>query len=144
MSERYWEDVEEGGEIPGFSLLLDELRFALQASGTQDFHLEHVDESYVQRQGWEHRFTNNWFTAAAFSRALTDWAGEDGFVKSFTMEMRRMNCPGDTMSVRGRVTRKYLADDEGLADLDIWVENDRVGVTVPGKATVCLPRRDAS
>ena len=35
-AERYWEDVQVGEELPGFSLELDWKTMALQVSGSQD------------------------------------------------------------------------------------------------------------
>jgi hypothetical protein len=52
--------------------------------------------------------------------------------------MRRPNFLGETIQVKGRVTEK---GDDGRVDLEIWIENDRGGVTVPATATVILPRR---
>jgi hypothetical protein len=51
-----------------------------------------------------------------------------------------MNHLGATMTVRGKVVRKYVADGEHLLDLDVWIETDQYGVTAPASATVMLPR----
>jgi hypothetical protein len=53
-----------------------------------------------------------------------------------------MNRLHDTVNVRGRVTGKYV-DEAGslLAEVDIWIENDRDGVATPGTALVELPSR---
>jgi hypothetical protein len=54
--------------------------------------------------------------------------------------MRRMNRPGDTLRLRGRVTRKYRGEDGAhLVDIDLWIENDREGIATPADATVTLP-----
>jgi hypothetical protein len=42
--------------------------------------------------------------------------------------------------MRGRVSRKYLAEDGRPAvDLDVWGENQRGETTTPGHATILLP-----
>jgi hypothetical protein len=44
--------------------------------------------------------------------------------------------------MRGRVTRKYLAEgDRPAVDLDIWGENQRGETTTPGHATILLASR---
>jgi hypothetical protein len=44
--------------------------------------------------------------------------------------------------MRGRITRKYLAEGNRPAvDLDVWGENQRGEVTTPGHATILLPSR---
>jgi hypothetical protein len=45
--------------------------------------------------------------------------------------------------MRGRIVRKYLEEgDRPAIDLDIWGENQRGEVTVPGHATILLPSRE--
>jgi hypothetical protein len=50
---------------------------------------------------------------------------------------------GDTHWMSGRVTRRYLAEDERPAvDVDVWGTNQRGETTVPGHATILLPSRE--
>ena len=77
-----------------------------------------------------------------WAACLSDYAGTQGWVRKLEYSMRKMNRPGVTLKVRGKVTRRYVDDDgNGLVDLDIWLENEKEGVTTPGSATVMLPRR---
>lgn len=140
--QRYWDDVAEGDALSGFDLYLSETKIVEQVSGSQDFYAVHHDRPFARAGGHEDIFVNTGFTRAALARLLTDFAGVDGWVCSLSYQMRRMNRPGDTMRLRGRVTRKYTADDRShRVDLDLWVENDREGVTTPATATVMLPAR---
>ena len=66
----------------------------------------------------------------------------DAWLWKLDCEFRRFNFVGDTHWMRGRVTRKYLADHRPAVDLDIWGENQRGDSTVPGHATVLLPSRE--
>jgi len=141
-AQRYWEDVEEGDDLPGFDLYLSETKIAEQVSGSQDFYPVHHDRPFARAGGHQDIFVNTGFIRASLSRLLTDFAGVDGWVCSLSYEMRRMNRPGDTMKLRGRVKRKFIADNGShRVHLDIWVENDHEGVTVPATATVMLPAR---
>jgi acyl dehydratase len=134
----HWEDVEVGDEIKGFSLALTMTRMVLQVSGTQDFYPIHHDRDFARAAGHEDIFLNTGFIRGALCRALTDWIGREGFVKRLAFQMRRPNFLGETIQVKGRVTDKR---DGGLVDVEVWVENDRGGITVPGTASVILPRR---
>ena len=139
---RYWEDVTEGDEIPGFELYLSETKMVEQVSGSQDFYPVHHDREFARAGGHEDVFFNTGFTRAALGRLLGDYVGTEGWTRRLEYSMRRMNRPGDTIRARGKVTRKYLEDDgTGLLDLDVWLENSREGTTTPGKATVMLPQR---
>ncbi len=73
---------------------------------------------------------------------MTNWMGDDAFLKRLRVECRRFNVYGDTQWCKGRVARKYVHDDIPLVDVEIWAENQRGEVTAPGYATVMLPSRD--
>jgi acyl dehydratase len=140
--QRYWEDVSEGDELPGFDLYLSETKVAEQVSGSQDFYAVHHDRPFARAGGHPDIFFNTGFTRAALSRLLTDFAGVEGWVRKLSYEMRKMNRPGDTLGLRGKVTRKYVADDGAhCVDIDLWVENDHEGIATPATATVMLPSR---
>jgi acyl dehydratase len=140
---RYWEDVQEGDVLPAYSLLLDPLRMHLQTSGTQDYHRQHHDEAFAHQQGTGGTFVNTGFTQAVLARLVFDWMGDAGFLTRFQMEMRKMNRPGDTMHLSGRVVRTWQEDGVGYVECELSAANDREGVTTPGRAVVRLPRRNA-
>lgn len=139
----YFEEVEEEQELPGFSMLLDSLRFHLQSSGSQQFGLMHVDEDYARGMGIPHTFLDHGFTQAALSRVVLDWMGKGGWLDEFDMEMKKMNFFGDTVTPKGRVTRKYLREGQGCVECELWIENPRHGAATVGRATVLLPSRSA-
>lgn len=139
--QRYWEDVEVGEEIEGFTLDITLRRAFLQVSGSQDWYPAHFDPAFARRAGHEDTFMNTGFLQAALVRLVTDWMGDNGFLKRLRFEMRRQQRPGDTMACRGRVTRKFTEEGVGGVDLDVWLENQREGITTPGWAVVMLPRR---
>ena len=142
ITQRYWDDVKEGEEIPGFEMFLSETKMVEQVSGSQDFYPVHHDREFARGGGHPDVFFNTGFTRAALGRLLSDYAGTEGWVRKLEYSMRKMNRPGVTLKVRGKVTRRYVDDDgNGLVDLDIWLENEKEGVTTPGSATVMLPRR---
>ena len=73
----------------------------------------------------------------------TDWMGDDAWLWKLDCQFRKFNYVGDTHWMRGRVTRKYLADgDRPAVDLDLWGENQRGETTTPGHATILLPSRE--
>ena len=138
----YWEDVEVGQEIPSsYSLKLDATRFSLQVSGTQDYYPVHHDRDFARAQGVPDIFMNTGFLTAATGRLLTDWMGPEGWLSKYRIEMRKMNLLGDTMTVKGKVTDKYIREGLHCVDADVWCETDTQGVTTPCKATMILPAK---
>jgi len=137
----YWEDVEIGEELPGFSMEITPRRLFLQVSGSQDWYPLHFDSAFARKAGHEDLFMNTGFLQAAMVRTITDWMGDEGFLRKLRFEMRRQQRPGDTMACKAKVVAKEQRDGEGCVDLEVWAENEREGVTTPGRATVILPQR---
>jgi acyl dehydratase len=141
-AQRTWEDVTEGEELPGFQMKLTATKMVEQVSGSQDFYPVHHDTEFAREAGHAEIFYNTGFTQATLSRLLTDWVGTEGWVKKMSFQMRKMNIPNDTIHAKGVVTGKSEGDGGmGEVTLDIWLENDRVGITTPAEATVLLPHR---
>ena len=139
--QRYWDEVEVGDELEGFALDITPRRLVLQVSGSQDWYPVHFDAGFAKKGGHADVFVNTGFLQAALVRVITDWMGDDGFLKKLRFEMRRQQRPGDTVVCRGKVVAKHEEGGEGLVGLEVWAENEREGVTTPGTASVILPRR---
>jgi acyl dehydratase len=140
MTETRWEDTQSGDEIDGPPQLLSWSAVVLQVSGSQDWNLVHHDPDYSQASGHDQIFFNTGWTAGTLSRLLTDWMGRLGWLCHLDFRMTGMNVRGDTVRARGRVRGKRI-DEAGdhLVELDVWLDNDRRGVTTSGAAVVRLP-----
>lgn len=140
--QRYWEDIQEGQELPGFALHLDWTKMVEQVSGSQDFYPVHHDPEFAREAGHSDIFYNTGWTQAALTRLLTDWVGTDGWVSKMSFQMRKMNMPGDDVVAKGVVTAKAEGEaGMGRVSIDLWLENQRVGITTPAEAEVLLPHR---
>ena len=64
---------------------------------------------------------------------VTNWMGDDAFLKRLRVECRRFNVYGDTQWCKGRVIGKHIHDGAPLVDLEIWAENQRGEVTARGR-----------
>ena len=137
----YWQDVEVGQELPGFELAINSRRLYLQISGSQDWYPTHHDIEFARKAGHPDLFTTTGFLQAALVRLITDWIGNEGWLRKLYFEMRRQNRPGDTMVCGGKISAKYIQDDQHYLECDVWAENAREGVTTPAKAWVILPSR---
>jgi acyl dehydratase len=76
-------------------------------------------------------------------RILTNWMGDDGFVRRFKWRHMTRTRVGDTMVARARVVGKRQQHGEYLVDLQVWLRNLRGNVSEAAVATVALPARDA-
>lgn len=72
---------------------------------------------------------------------MTNWMGDDGFLRRLSVSIRRPNIFGDVSWCRARVADKRVEEGIGLVDLEIWVENQLGETTAKGEAIVALPRK---
>ena len=138
----YWDDVKDGQELPtGYTIPVTWTKLVHSVSGTRDFNPQHHDPDFCRDMGYDKPFVMLNFYQGLLGRLVSDWIGEDGFLRKFHMEMRKLNSIYDTMAMKGKVTRKYVEGSDHLVDLDIWIENDKQGLTTPATCTVVLPAR---
>jgi hypothetical protein len=72
---------------------------------------------------------------------MTNWIGDDGFLKRMRVEIRRFNMVGDTTWCKGKVTKKHVVESEHVVECEVWAENQRNQITARGQAVVILPPR---
>ena len=105
--------------------------------------LVHMEESRAQEIGVAGAYDYGCQRMSWLGHILTNWAGDDGFIKKMYGELRRFNVVGDTTWIKGRVVKKYMDENgEPCVDVDCWGENQRGEITMPGHATIILPSRE--
>jgi acyl dehydratase len=72
---------------------------------------------------------------------ITDWAGEAGKLKKLSLSYKGKNLPGQKLTCRGTVVKKYTEEGRNLVSLRIWIENPAGEKTLTGTASVSLPPR---
>ncbi len=74
---------------------------------------------------------------------LTNWIGDEGWIKRCYAEYRKFVYLSDVIWFKGKVTRKYSENGEFCVDIETHGINQRGEDTIPGKATVILPSKEA-
>ena len=81
---------------------------------------------------------------ALLGRLITNWMGDDGFLKKTAFDRLENDIVGDTVIGRGRVIKKYTLDNgEHVVDVSCWLENMRGYITKAGRATIGLFSRES-
>ena len=75
------------------------------------------------------------------STCLTNWMGDDGFLRRYSARLKLPVIFGDTTFTRGRVTGKRIEDGRALVDAEVWAENQLGETTAAGTAVIELPKR---
>ncbi|MBW2091527.1 MAG: dehydratase [Deltaproteobacteria bacterium] len=140
--ETFWEDVEIGAEIPPLQKNPDSQQLVRWAGASGDFYQIHYDKDFALGKHLPGIIVHGALKSAWLGQLLGDWVGLKGMVKKYGCSYRGMDVPGDTLTCRGTVTKKYVEGDERLVELDIWLENGTGQKTTPGKAVVSLPTKE--
>jgi len=73
------------------------------------------------------------------AQLVTNWMGDDGFLKKLDLKFPKINILGDITRCYGKVTGKRVEDGKHLVEIEVWNIN-LVGDTVTtGAAEVILP-----
>jgi acyl dehydratase len=70
---------------------------------------------------------------------ITNWMGDEGFLKELSVDLLLPNIYGDTTWCMGQVREKARRGGESLVELDVWCDNQRGQRTAAGRALVSLP-----
>ena len=102
-----------------------------------------------ERVHWEEEFAHEVGAPGAYDYGpercswlihhLTNWMGDTGFLRSAHCRIRRHNPVGDTLFIRGRVTRKFEEDGHGCVEVEQRAENQDGELSVLGGGVIRLP-----
>lgn len=74
---------------------------------------------------------------------LTNWMGDDGWLKKCYAEYRTFVYYSDVVWIKGKVTKKYIDEDgEHCVDIETSAINQREEECMPGKSTIILTSRE--
>jgi len=146
----YWEDIEVGMEITPLAKIATTQMLVKWAGASGDFNPLHYDSAYVASAGLGQVIVHGALKRQWLIQLMTDWIGEQGFLKKFSCQYGAMDYPrhmksisepqdGETWYCRGKVTKKYIEGSQHLVDCKISLENGRGEITTSGKATIILP-----
>ncbi|MFA5520860.1 MAG: MaoC family dehydratase N-terminal domain-containing protein [Castellaniella sp.] len=79
---------------------------------------------------------NSWLT-----HQLTNWMGDDGFLRKAHCKIRRHNPEGDVIYIKGKVTEKHQDGDRFLVTIEQEARNQDDELSAIGSGVVELPRK---
>lgn len=105
-----------------------------------------------ERVHWDHDLARKVGVPAAYdygpervswlSHLVTNWMGDDGFLKRLNAQVRRHCIVGDLTRCSGKVLRKYQEGNDHLVEIDVAGTNQDGEINSKGTATVALPSRN--
>jgi acyl dehydratase len=137
----YYEDVVVGSEITPLVKQPTTRQLVMWAGAVGDYNPIHYDKDFAQSRGLPGVIVHGQLVGAFLGQLMTDWIGERGVLRKLSCSYKGMNYPGETLTCRGRVTKKYVQDGQHYVECNLWAENSKEEKTVLGVAIVVLPSR---
>src|SRR6184192_4054099 len=120
----FFEDVQEGGEVPPFVVeRLTRMDLVRYAGASGDFNPIHTDEEFARAAGNPSVF------------------GHEN-LRRFKVRFATRVWPGDSITCKGKVTKKYEHNGEKRIDGEVLALNQKGEVAVSGTFSAALPTRN--
>ena len=139
----YFEDVEEGAEVPTLEKNPTTQQLVKYAGASGDYYQIHYDLNFAKANNLPDVILHGALKNAFLGQIVTDWMGEEGTLRKLSVQYRGMDVPGTPIYGKGVVKRKFTENGENLVECEIWLENHEGQKTTPGTAVVALPSRNA-
>ncbi|MBE9482716.1 MAG: acyl dehydratase [Chloroflexi bacterium] len=142
MSEQlYYEDIVVGSEITALVKQPTTRQLVMWAGASGDYYPIHYDKDFAQSKGLPGVIVHGQLVGCFLGQLMTDWMGEQGSLRKLTCSYKSLNFPGEALTCKGKVNKKYVEDGAHYIDCNLWVENIKGEKTVTGKAVITMPSR---
>jgi len=138
MSIKYFEEIEEGDELPGLDLFLskDQVRQYARTAGM--YVPRFTDDEGARAEGLPGMIAPGVMSMGLLARMISDW-NPAAQIKRIGTTFRSPVLPDRDVHLRGAVTQKD--ETNHTAECDIWMENDDGERWVIGTVTIALPSK---
>src|SRR5213592_4037611 len=133
----FFDDVSEGDEAPVVTHELTRTDLVRYAGASGDFNPMHHDEVQAQASGLPSVFGHGMFTMGMLGKALTDFVGV-GNLKLYKVRFTKQTWPGEKLTTKITVQKKYEEHGEHRVDLECEVVNENGEAKVSGVAVAAL------
>jgi acyl dehydratase len=150
----YWEDIKIGDEISPLTKIPTTMMLVKWAGAFGDFNPLHYENNFaINFMKTSGIIVHGTLKRQWLIQMLTDWAGDNGWLKSISTQFKAMDYPrgmqtlvsaadGDTLQCQGTVIGKTDKDGEHQVECEIRLVNGKGEITTSGKAVVLLPTRN--
>jgi acyl dehydratase len=116
---------------------LEKSQFVAYGQAALDGNPIHTDDEFAKQSGYPGVFAQGMLSMGFLAQMLVDNAGP-GNVRRFKVRFTKITWPGETITCRGVITRKYEENGRKLLDCDVHTENQNGERRVEGSATLIV------
>jgi acyl dehydratase len=137
----FYEDVEVNLEIPTLVKHPSTVQLVKWAGAAEEFNPIHYDKDFALSHNLPGLIVHGPLQFNFLGQMITDWIGDQGILRKLECSHRGMAFPGEALSCKGRIVKKYVQGNDHYVECEVWVENPRGEKTVPATALIILPSR---
>lgn len=128
--------ITEGFELPSIKKdPITQLQLIRYAGASGDFNPIHVIQDYAKEAGLPGTITQGMLMMGILGQMVSTWAGVKS-VKNYSVSFKGMGKPGDVLTAKGTVKRKYENEKGKFIDCRVFLEDETGEVKVDGKVTI--------
>jgi len=131
-----FDKIEEGFEIP--SIEKDEItqvQLVRYAGASGDFNQIHTVPDFAKEAGLDGTIAHGMLIMGILGQMISSWAGVKAVAK-YSVNFKSITKPGDKLTAKGIVKRKYENEKGKFIDCKVHVEDAAGDVKVAGKASI--------
>jgi len=133
-----FEDVSEGMEIPTIEFgPITRQQLVDYASASGDYNKIHYDESFAKKAGLKGCITHGMLSMAITGSFITNWA-KRATLKNFKVRFSGITNENDILTIKGRVSKKFVQDNEHLIEIQFQSLTQEKVVIIMGSALILL------
>lgn len=134
---RYWDHVEIGDTLPpAIRSPISRLQIAQFAAASDEFSPLNLDEEYAKNAGFGSVFAPGLMSLGFVEENLRTFA-TNMKIMSLSGTFQRLIWPGDSLTAKGLILRRYRKNDEHRVLFSLWCENQHGEVVMKG-SSVCV------
>ena len=134
----YYEDVTVGDKIAPLVKKPTTSQLVMWAGAVGDYQPIHYDKDFAQSRGLSGVIVHGQLVGAFLGQLMTDWIGERGELRELSCSYKGMNYPGEAVTCKGEVTKRYIENGQHYVECSLWAENPKGEKTASGMAIVIL------
>jgi acyl dehydratase len=135
---KYWDSLEVGDYIkPVAKNPITRVQIAQFAAASNDFCPLHLDDEYAKNLGFGSVFASNLLALGLAQEAIEGFALNMAMV-SLTGTFQRLIWPGDALTAKAMIIRRYEKNGEYRVQFSFWCENQQSEIVAKGSSTCAV------
>jgi len=136
-------ELSEGMNLPESKRIITQANINLYAEASQDFNPIHIDEDFAKKTPLGGTIAHGMLILAYVSQMMSAAFGRSWLAGGkLNVRFKTPACPGDTITVSGRISRIEKGEGQTLIHCDVLCRNQNGETVITGGTSVRVEKRE--